>query len=414
MNQIMDRKISTTVLTVFYILVLTLVTLASVVPAHAAPKNVYYVDDDGGYDFTTIQAAIDACVSGDKIYVYAGEYIENLVIDVSITLTGEDPATTIIDSSGGGNCIFVDNVMVQIIGLTIMDGSTNGIRLDDSCAGSVITGNTLTGNGKDGIWMYGSDECTITGNTIENNGNYGIRMTNVCDDNEIIGNTITGSHWDNIYMNGDCDGNLVKGNEISYSETGQGIHLVSLCDDNEIIGNTITGNYLANIRMFSNCDGNLVKGNEISYSETGYGIWLYSSCDDNEIIGNTITGNYLANINLYQPNEGNLIQGNEISYSEMGQGINFYYLGSYTMIIGNEITDNAREGIRMNVAWYNVISRNHVLRNGDYGIDLENNDDYNTIENNIVLDNTTYDLYQASSSDYNTWTRNTYGTSSIN
>ena len=108
MNQIMDRKISTTVPTIFYILLLTLITLASVVPAHAAPKNVYYVDDDGGYDFTTIQAAIDACISGDKIHVYAGEYTENLVIDVSITLIGEDPATTIIDgSSGAYNCILV-------------------------------------------------------------------------------------------------------------------------------------------------------------------------------------------------------------------------------------------------------------------------------------------------------------------
>ena len=84
------------------------------------------------------------------------------------------------------------------------------------------------------------------------------------------------------------------------------------------------------------------------------------------------------------------------------------------MIIGNEITDNAREGIRMNVAGYNVISRNHVLRNGDYGIDLENNADYNTIKNNIALDNTIYDLYQDSTSDYNIWMRNTYGTSSIN
>jgi parallel beta-helix repeat protein len=365
MDQIMDRKMSATVLTVFYILVLTLAALPSVVPAHAAPKNVYYIDDDGGYDFTTIQAAIDACISGDKIHVYAGEYVENLVIDVSITLTGEDPATTIIDGSGGSNCIYVDNVMVRIIGFTIMDGSANGIRLDDSCAGSIITGNTITGNGQDGIWMYGSDECTIKGNTIENNGHYGIRMTNVC-------------------------------------------------DDNEIIGNTITGNYLANIYMYNDCDRNLVKGNEISYSETAQGIWLYFWCDDNEIIGNTITGNYLANIYMYQPCDRNLVKGNEISYSETAQGILLNYLQDYNMIIGNEITDNAKEGIAMNVGWYNEISRNHVLRNGDYGIDLYNNDDYNTIENNIVLDNTTYDLYQAVSSDYNTWTRNTYGTSSIN
>ena len=316
MNQIMDRKMSTSVLTVFYILLLTLVTLALVVPVHAAPKNVYYVDDDGGYDFTTIQAAIDACISGDKIHVYAGEYTENLVIDVSITLTGEDPTTTIIDGSGGSSCIYVDNVMVSITGFTIMDGRARGIYLYDSCAGSIITVNTISGNSQDGIFMLGSDECTIKGNTIENNGNYG------------------------IYMRIDCD-------------------------DNEIIGNTITGNYLENIFLFSDSDRNLVKGNEISYSETGQGILMNYLCDN-------------------------------------------------STIIGNEITDNDKGGIRMSTCQRNEISRNHVLRNGNYGIDLYYNDDYNTIKNNIALDNTPYDLYQDSTSDFNTWKRNTYGTSSIN
>jgi parallel beta-helix repeat protein len=365
MNQIMDRKMSTTVLAVFYILVLTLATLASVVPAHAVPKNVYYVDNDGGYDFTTIQAAIDACVSGDKIHVYAGEYIENLVIDVSITLTGEDPATTIIYGSGGSNCIHVDNVMVRITGFTIMGGRAQGIYLDDSCAGSIITGNTITGNGQNGIFMLGSDECTIKGNTIENNGNCG------------------------IYMRIDCT-------------------------DNEIIGNTITGNYLQNIFIFSDSDRNLVKGNEISYSETGQGIWIWAACDDNEIIGNTITGNYLANIYIYNTCNRSLVKGNEISYSETGQGILMNYLCDNSTIIGNEITDNDKGGIRMSTCQRNEISRNHVLRNGNYGIDLYYNDDYNTIKNNIALDNTPYDLYQDSTSDFNTWKRNTYGTSSIN
>ena len=84
------------------------------------------------------------------------------------------------------------------------------------------------------------------------------------------------------------------------------------------------------------------------------------------------------------------------------------------MIIGNKITDNAEEGIRMITCRYSEVSRNQVLRNGNYGIDLEYNDDYNTIKNNVALDNTTYDLYQDSTSDYNIWTRNTYEKSSIN
>jgi parallel beta-helix repeat protein len=345
-----------------FIAVVLLFAAMIMVPAHAAPKNVYYVDDDGGYDFTTIQAAIDACVSGDKIHVYAGEYTENLVIDVSITLTGEDPTTTIID--GSTNCIYVDNEMVRITGFTIM-GGTNGIYLNDNCAGSIITGNTITGNTQDGIFMLGSDECTIKGNTIENSGYYGIQLRI------------------------DCDGN-------------------------EIIGNIITGNHLENIFLFSGCDRNLVQGNEISYSETSWGIRIWAACDDNEIIGNIITGNYAANIYIYNDCPGNLVQGNEISYSETGQGILMNYLCGNSMIIGNEITDNAEEGIRMSGCAYSEISRNHVLRNGNYGIGLVSNDDYNIIKNNIALDNTTYDLYQDSTSDYNTWTHNTYGTSSIN
>ena len=220
---------------------------------YAASKNVYYVDDDGGYEFTTIQAAINACVPGDKIYVFAGEYIENLSIDVSITLTGENPATTIIDGSGGYNVILVDNVMVRITGFTIMDSKNNGIRLDGSCESSIIVGNTITGNGKDGIWMHGSDECTIKGNTIDNNGNYGIHMNNSSNDNEIIGNTITGNHLANIFLFGDCDRNLVKGNEISYSVAGQGILMNYLQDDNMIVGNEIIDNYGAGIRMNTGC-----------------------------------------------------------------------------------------------------------------------------------------------------------------
>jgi len=36
------------------------------------------VDDSGGADFTTIQAAIAASASGDTVSVYPGTYVENL------------------------------------------------------------------------------------------------------------------------------------------------------------------------------------------------------------------------------------------------------------------------------------------------------------------------------------------------
>ena len=55
------------------------------------------VDDDGGEDFTNIQDAIDFADEGDIVFVYSGTYYENVIINKSINLEGEDMDTTIID-----------------------------------------------------------------------------------------------------------------------------------------------------------------------------------------------------------------------------------------------------------------------------------------------------------------------------
>ena len=53
-------------------------------------------------DFPTIQSAIDAAGAGDTILVAAGTYEENLVIDRSLRITGENRETTIIRSADSG------------------------------------------------------------------------------------------------------------------------------------------------------------------------------------------------------------------------------------------------------------------------------------------------------------------------
>lgn len=47
------------------------------------------VDDDGGEDYTSIQAAVDNASSGNTICVKSGTYVEEVTIDKNVTVTGE-------------------------------------------------------------------------------------------------------------------------------------------------------------------------------------------------------------------------------------------------------------------------------------------------------------------------------------
>ena len=60
-----------------------------------------YVDDSGGKDYTSIQAAIDNASKGDTIFVYNGIYHEQIIINKTINLTGENKNATIIDGING-------------------------------------------------------------------------------------------------------------------------------------------------------------------------------------------------------------------------------------------------------------------------------------------------------------------------
>ena len=56
----------------------------------AAGATTWIVDNDGGADFTSIQAAVDATGEGDTIYVHAGTYVENVDVWKKLTLEGAD------------------------------------------------------------------------------------------------------------------------------------------------------------------------------------------------------------------------------------------------------------------------------------------------------------------------------------
>ena len=69
----------------------------SITANNSNSARTIYVDDDGNADYTRIQDAIDNASDEDTVYVFNGKYYENVVVNESIKLTGEDRNSTIID-----------------------------------------------------------------------------------------------------------------------------------------------------------------------------------------------------------------------------------------------------------------------------------------------------------------------------
>lgn len=144
--------------------------------ADIIPK--FYVDDD--YDnstpgwqidhFDSIQDAIDASSSGDRIVVYAGTYNERLTITHKLDIFGEEKNTTFIDGGDIGDVINISSKYVNISRFTIRDSGNN----ENNSMILINSGNTI-----------------ITDNNIIS-GKQGILINN-CNNNVIYDNTITGN-----------------------------------------------------------------------------------------------------------------------------------------------------------------------------------------------------------------------------
>ena len=190
------------------------------------------VDLSGSGDYTSIQAAINAALTGDEVTVLPGTYYENIdFIGKDVVVKSADgPSATIIDAQGVGSVVNFHNGETRnasIIGFTLRNG-----------AGSTFASPSPSGGGV----ICVSASPTIEGNLIENNAANGFGST-------------TGGGIGTYYNGG--DGPLIKNNVIRNNETwfGGGIGLI---DSNAtILNNLITDNIGVNGGGISGNNGGL-------------------------------------------------------------------------------------------------------------------------------------------------------------
>jgi parallel beta-helix repeat protein len=315
------------------------------------------VDDSGGANHMTIQAAIDAAQPGNTVYVFNGTYNEDVLINKTITLTGENQNTTIINGTG----------TISVVEITA--DWTN------------ITDISVTNSGEDfnnaGVELFGADNCRILNNNIYSNKGDGIRLSS-SSNNYIINNTIYSNGQVGIYNWDDSIDNTIDNNVISFNS--EGINILSLFMEptnidiinNEISNNTGEAVYL----IFST--HNQIRNNNIS--ENGGGVFSLANSDDNEISGNRFEQNGVA-IWIDQTFSNNVMD-NVITNNDDAI---FLTQANSNVISSNIITSNNGYGFNLWMSGVNDITDNMILYN-NYGFELSDSP-YNNIYHNTIIGN---------------------------
>jgi len=305
--------------------------------------NWLYVGGSGPNNYTKIQDAVDNASDGDTIQVYSGIYNENIFIEKTLTLEGENKDTTIIN--GGKNhstiAIFSDNV--QIMGFTMTNGSWRNAVVDIYAAHCRIT-NTVILDCLCGIRLHTSHENTVDNNIIRREVNHGIELIQ-SENNHITKNYITNTSL-SIQLE-ESNGNTISNN--IFTRNQYSIWL-DTSHNNSIIENTITisDEFCLLIKQSNN---NIIMKNYI-YDNKGTGILLDSS-QGNRIQESQISNNPYGIILI--SSVFNLVKLNEITNNEYGVILEEAYLN---LISKNNIYDNKQNALFRN-AWVNHWSSNY-------------------------------------------------------
>ena len=236
-------------------------------------------------DYLSIQDAINSAVDGDTIYVKKGVYVENPVVNKSVSLIGEDRDSTVIDVTAG---LKVQSNNVTIAGFTIYDGY-DGISLAANYCN--ISANKITDT-THGIVVFGYEN-SISGNIFESIGLSSAIQLNFANRNLISKNYID-SCVEGIQIWQNSNNNTVAENTITnIKATAIGFQYSNY--------NTITGNNISYSDLGTAIYGsswNTISNNNYFYNEVQFGAneWYYLTWGGNRSI-NTINENYWSDYN---------------------------------------------------------------------------------------------------------------------
>ena len=236
-------------------------------------------DETDGY----IQQLINNASVGDTINIPSGIYYEDVTVDKSIKLIGENRETTIIDGS-----VEVKADGVNISEFTIQNSQGSGINISSNY--NTIWNNNILNN-HNGIMLINSNNNVISYNNISNNIEWEGIVLAYSNNNVISYNIISDNARDGMWLQYLSNNNTLYKNIVS-NNGRHGIDLYSssndLVSDNNVSNNDNNGII---IRVSSN--NNTIKDNNLRNNRYGIEIKYYS---DTFSVKNTIyNNNFIGN-----------------------------------------------------------------------------------------------------------------------
>lgn len=229
MNWVELKKVASVSLLFLLLLITVTATMRWGIPVTASPGTL---EVGPSSKYSTIQDAIDNAGSGDLIFVYDGVYSENIVINKSVSLVGEDRDLVVVN---GSVVLVASGVRVKdftirarssfqstftiysagnVLEDVVIENGFYGLQLLSSY-GNVISNNIISSN-QYGVNIYTSDHNVFSFNSIVNNVGAGVEVhssgSNVFSGNTIYNNTdglnLYSSNTSNIFYHNNFNNTL--------------------------------------------------------------------------------------------------------------------------------------------------------------------------------------------------------------
>ena len=340
--------------------------------------NTLYVGGDGSGNYTSIQDAIDDANPGDTVFVYKSTYYENITVDKSIDLIGEDKQNTIINGKYDKVPVLIFSSHTRISNFSIQkseqSGYAQGIYIGDRNGRewfeNITVSNCIINQNGKGIFANNISNLTIKNCDIYDNLAPSIYFGEVAKNINIFNCTIRNNGIETL---GKSEQTFLENIKIGgiFLQT----HLEDGIENVTISHSTIYDNIGVGISIWG---GNFYDlHNNTIYGNSWHGIDLIGTenvyLHQNNITKNNLRGIYATGIKDVIISD-NIIHGNGINFDWLESfftgGI---YLGSQSrdvFIKNNNISFNSCYGIMILSSSFCNITRNRFINNDASEIDI--------------------------------------------